>query len=85
MCNFNKCSVIKMFDNNITFPPNSTRFAKFCKHLAIIIRERVAVFDGVSVTNPNCRGFKRAVEGKQKTKNDISVEQFTKTKDFFLS
>lgn len=47
-----------------TLPPNSTKLARFCKHLAIMMRERVAVFDGVSVTRPNCRGFKRANDGK---------------------
>ena len=26
-----------------SFPPNSTKLAKFCRHLAIIIREREAV------------------------------------------
>uniref|UniRef100_A0A6B0V0Y1 Putative secreted protein n=1 Tax=Ixodes ricinus TaxID=34613 RepID=A0A6B0V0Y1_IXORI len=40
--------------------PNSTRFARFCKHLATRIRLRDAVSDGVSVIRLNCLGFKMA-------------------------
>lgn len=37
----------------LTFPPNSTKLARFCKHFAIMINERVAIVGGVSDTRPN--------------------------------
>lgn len=37
----------------LTFPPNSTKLARFCKHLAIMINDRVAIVGGVSDTKPN--------------------------------
>lgn len=43
-----------------TFPPNSTRLARFCKHLATITKLLVAEGDGCSLTNPNCLGLSKA-------------------------
>lgn len=63
--------VIKLcsFFTIITFPPNSTKLAKFCRHLATMIKVRVAGVGNVSFTKLNCLGFNRAGHRSRKNIN----------------
>lgn len=63
---------------SLTFPPNSTKFAKFCKHLATITKLRVADGEGCSLTRPNCLGLSNA--GHKSRKNIKPETTLVRTK-----
>ena len=46
-CINTKCTFNKLL-NAITLPPNSTKLARFCKHLATNIKLLAAISEGVS-------------------------------------
>lgn len=60
--------------------PNSTKLAKFCRHLATRMRLRDAVSDGVSLIRLNCLGFKMAGQRSLKKINPLQKEVVPRSK-----